>query len=209
MTKEELEAMKPEEVLAHITTLNEQKTAVESKVEKLESTITEKDELIEQKTQDVIGARRKYKPLKDMTDDEKATLSDAELAAKEDQDLIYEQQEETRKIVEENTTKERESRFNKAVDKFANGDQEVAAKLKANYNLLRGSEKATTEDEIAGFVTSAVNMMGSDAPKAVQSAHNDRGGDMGAPNAEGEDFSTTEGGKQLSNMMGLQVEDAK
>lgn len=187
-----------------VTTLETEKAQLVKDNEGLQQTITEKDELIEQKNQDIIGARRKYKPLKEMTDEEKAQLSEEDIKRKEEQDELYERQEAIEKEKAEERKAEQQSRLNKAIDRYANGDKELADKIRNNYSKLRGSDKAHLEEEIAELVDVSVRMMGPDAPDPVRTAHNDRGGAPGS-GAE-ESFADTQDGKELASAMGLSVE---
>ena len=199
--------MPPEEQIkkleAEKAELEKKNSDLSSKVETLETTVKDKDAIIEQKNQDIIGARRKYKTLKEMSEDEKANMSEEDIKRKEEQDLIYERQEEIAKEQAETLKAERESRLNAAIDRYANGDQELATKIKANYDSFRGSDKASTVEEIGAFVTKSVALMGPDAPKPIAQAGNDQGGNAGNMGGSEKSYADTEAGKSAMKMMGL------
>lgn len=190
------------ELEKQVENLTTERDQYKTDLDKANETIGEKDELIEQKNQDIIGARRKYKKLDEMSAEEKAQLSEDELKRKEEQDEIYERQEQIDKEAKERYEADRQSRLNKAIDQYAQGDQELAEKIKANASQFRGFEKAYTEEEIAEFVQKGATLLGPDAPDPVRNAHNDGGGDanQGAGN---QSYDKTEDGSELGKMMNL------
>ena len=142
------------------------------KNEELTETVAKKDEIIEQKNQDIIGARRKYKTLDELTDEEKANLTDEERARKEEMDTIYQQQEEDRKKREEERTAEVESRRKEAARKLVGDNEELQKKILANYDSIKGSENAHTVDDITKFMGTAANMLGEERPDPLRVAQN-------------------------------------
>lgn len=198
--KLEAEKAELEKKNGELATANE---ALTKKNGELETTVKDKDAVIEQKNQDIIGARRKYKKLSELSDDEKANMSEEDIKRKEEQDELYERQEAFEKQQADQQKAERESRLNAAIDRYANGDQELATKIKANYDSFRGSDKASTVEEIGAFVTKSVALMGPDAPKPIAQAGNDQGGNAGNMGGSEKSYADTEAGKSAMKMMGL------
>lgn len=204
MDEKAIEAMK-----ARNAELEAQVTTDATTISGLNKDIETKDSIIKQKSSDVIGARKKYKTLKEMSDEEKSTLSEDEIVTKEATDEVVERQEATEKQQATDRKADIDSRRKSAVDRFSNGDQEVADKINANFDLLRGSDGAYSEDEIGGFVNTAVSMMGQDAPNPIQQANNSQGGEAGGGPKAKESYADTASGKELSGMLGLSTEEAK
>ena len=203
MNDEEIAAMK-----ARNAELEANATKDKATITGLEGDITSKDQIIKDKTQDVVGARRKYKTLGEMSDEEKSGLSEDEIKTKEASDEIVERQEASEKIAADDRASDVASRRSSAISKLSGGDAELEAKLNANFDLLKGSDGAYTEEEIGGFVGTAASMMGPDAPNPVNQNGNDNGGaplpkDQGQP-----DFADSEGGKTLSAQMGIAEPEA-
>lgn len=178
-----------------------------AKIAELEGTITKKDELIEQKNQDIVGARRKYKKLDELTDEEKASMSEADIERKRDQDALFEQQEEMRVAQEETRGREISERKLEAVKKFAGEDAQLQTKLLANFDKIKGADSAYTPGEIAEFMGTAFNMLGDERPEPVRQANNQGGGvapvvGENAERAEG-GFADTPAGQTLAESMGL------
>jgi hypothetical protein len=138
--------------------------------------------VVEQKTQDVIGARRKYKTLTDMTDDEKAAMSPQELAQKEENDAIMAAQEETQKQIEETNSRIRSENRAKVLQRLAGADPKIAEKVLANLDRIKGADEALLESEIEPYMSLAINMLGDERPSGVQAAFSATGG--AAPTAE-------------------------
>lgn len=190
MTDEEIKAMQAE---------NEK---LKTDNEALKETITKKDELIQQKTEDVIGARRKYKKLSELSDDEKAGMTEAEIAAKEELDSIHERQEQQEKSDKERMDKELGFRRKEAAKRLVGDNEDLQKKVLENFDRIKDSELAQTPEEIASYMGNAFNMLGDERPDPVHAANTGGGGAApGTQQATG--FADTAAGKQAAAAMGL------
>lgn len=201
MTQEEIDAM-----VADNARLKEENTKLSTEKSTLEATVAEKDGIIEKKNQDIVGARRKYKKLDELTEEEKAAMSEDDIEKKKDQDLLFENQEADRLQREADRTKEITERRNNAVRKFVGDDAALQAKVLANFDKIKDSDAAYTDTEIATFMGTAFNMLGEERPNPVRDVNNQGGGVapvIGSPD-NGTGFAETEGGRGLAATMGLQ-----
>lgn len=189
---------------AKIAELEGQVTTLTTQVTTLTDTVKQKDLLITQKNQDIIGARKKYKLLSEMSDDEKANLTPEQIAEKEAQDEIVMNQEKLAKDQAERQAKEVLERRTQLARKMVGDNQEAIDKVLKNFDQIKGAELASTESEIAPFMTTALNMMGSDRPDPVRSAMNAGGGEP--PIVAPGQFAESQKGQDLSAMMGLPTE---
>lgn len=129
-------------------------------LEEANAEITRLNGLIAQKNQDIIGARRKYKLLNEMTEEEKAALSKEDIAKKQEQDELFLQQQD----IQERQMKEINDRRSRLALEKAGGDAELAKKVLANFDMFKDSDKLSTETEIATIMDMAVNLLGDDKP---------------------------------------------
>lgn len=180
--------------------------------EKLESDIVIKDGVIEQKNKDLVGLRtsseEKYKKLSEMTEAEKASMSEKEIELQkrqekfdEDMRLFKENQAATQK-------KEVDARWERAATKIAGGNAELKQKILENKGKIVDSDKAQTDEEIAAVAGSAFNMLGVPKLDGIREAINGGNGDSGVEVKTGE-FADTAAGKSLAGAMNLPVETPK
>lgn len=179
-------------------------------LQKAQAEIARLNGIIEQKNQDIVGIRRKYKPLKEMTDDEKAALTAEDLARKEEQDLLFEDQEKLKAEQADLRAKEVAERKTNLAKKIAGNDPKIMEKVLANFDKIKGAETAYTETELAPFMDLAVNMLGDERPAPVHAAINGSGGVAPLTSGDGKvgDFADTDAGKSLAQALGLPVEQA-
>lgn len=172
-----------------------------AQVQQLTATIAEKDGIIAQKNQDIVGVRKKYKKLSEMSEEEKAKLTAEELEEREALDEVVTQQEEANKQAEELRKKEVAERREKLVEKYAGADPELKKKVLENFDRIKDADLAYTETEIEPFVQTAVNMLGDARPNPIN-VGNGRGGIPPTETKDGE-FANSEGGKQVASALGL------
>lgn len=175
-------------------------------------TIAEKDVIIQQKTDDVVGARKEYKKLADMSKEEKDAMSAKEIELQERQEAHEASVAAFQKSQAEVLAKEVGSRRTAAITRLAGKDPELAKKIEENFARINGSDKAQTEEEVAKFVGEAFNMTGAPKPDPVRNALGGGGNGEAGGDTHGEQFSETAGGKSLAEAMGLPpapVEGAK
>ncbi len=182
-------------------------TELEGQVATLTKTVQDKDLIIAQKNNDIIGTRKKYKKLDELTDEEKANLTPEQIAEKEAMDEVVTNQEKLAQETADNLAKEVGERRTQLARKLVGDDQAAIDKVLKNFELIRGAELATTETEIAPFMTTALNMLGSDRPDPVRNAMNAGGGD--APVVKPGDFAESQQGVEMAAMMGLPTEAPK
>lgn len=166
--------------------------------------IADKDRVIEQKTADVVGARTKYKKLKELTEEEKEDMSKKEIELHENQIALQEQQEKLREDREEHDNKERDGRKKAAFDKLISGEanKELREKMEKNYEAIKDSDKVVTEAEITDLAQKAFNMLGDEKPdNLVGDAAAETGDAPGGGEKAG--FAESAEGKGLSDQLGL------
>lgn len=174
---------------------------LEAKMAEMERQIAEKDAIIEQKNQDLVGQRKQYKKLADMTQEEKDALSQKEIELQERQEEMERQQEEFQKQQAEIRQKEVTARKEAAIKKLVGDNEEYAEKLRANIDRIKDSDAAFTEDEISKLASDAFNMLGDDRPNPVSEALNGRGSDAIYKNDGG--YADTPEGKALADTLGI------
>lgn len=166
-------------------------------------------EQMRKKTEEIVGARKHFKKLSEMNEEERNNLSEQEIEIRERQEALEEDQ---RKAEEQRRNQEevfRNERVNMAIRRIAGDNAEIAERVRKNYDRIKDSESAITEDAISGIANEAFNMLGVPAPEGVSNAIAGigTGGHMTPPVEK--DFSQTEQGKGLSNLMGLKTEEPK
>lgn len=172
-----------------------------AEVTSLQNTIGEKDALLAQKTNDVVQARRKYKHLSEMTESERASLTERErevIAHQEDLDKKTEELEKKR-LADLATT--RNERVQNAIRRIAGENKELAGKIETNLKMLKGADEAATEADVNSFVTNAFNMLGEARPDPVAQAI-ELGMSGGEP-GDAADFAATERGKAALAELGM------
>lgn len=171
--------------------------------ERLEGELAKKDALIEQKTNDVVNARKKYKKLSDMTEEEREAMTEKEIELQERQEKMEEEAAKREKENKERQKIEMTARKEAAIKKLAGDDEELAQKISDNYDRFSDSKDAYTEEAIGRLATDAYNMLGIPSTDGVGNAIT-QGGD-GNPGNTGDrtDFSETAEGKALAEAMNL------
>lgn len=199
---EELKKKLTDAGLGDVVTLLE---ASATKTAELEKAIAEKDAIIAQKTEDVVGVRQKMQQLKELTEEEKKTMSQKEIELHETIRGLQGQISERDKADSERQEKEIGARRAAAFKKFAGTDPELNKKLEESFKSIVDHDKAQTEEEIAAVAQKAFNMLGVPAPDPVTAAMNGMdGGAGGDPAATG--FADSEKGKGLTEVLGLPTE---
>lgn len=167
---------------------------------------TEKDRIIEMKNQDIVGARKQYKKLADMTDEEKSKLTAKEIELQERQEAHEADVAKFKKEQDDRTAKEIESRRGELATKFVGTkNPELRTKILENFGMIKDSEKAQTPEEVQKFMKIAFDMLGEAKPSAVNQAIIDTDGGMAPDDTSGgENFANTEAGKGLEKMMGIE-----
>lgn len=171
--------------------------------EDFEKKLAEKDALIEQKTNDVVNARRKYKKLSDMTEEEREAMTEKELELQERQEKVEEEAARIQKEANERIEREVGARRAAAIKKLAGNDEELAKKISDNYGRITDAKNAQTEDEIAQIANDAYNMLGTPSRDGVTGAIASGGSGNPGDGGDRTDFSDTEAGKQLASAMNL------
>lgn len=164
--------------------------------------IAEKDAIITTKTNDVVGARKEYKLLKDMTEAEKASMSEKEIELQERQEAFDARVGAFEKQQQEFAQKEVAARRAEAIRKIAGTDPELTKKIEDNYGRIKDSELAQTPEEVARVVGEAFNMTGQPRPDPVRQAIQGGGNGEAGGGVDGGFAETTEG-KSLASAMGL------
>lgn len=198
MTPEQIKAMQEENAK-----LKNDLALSTSKVTELSETITQKDAIIKQKTEDVVGARKKYQKLSELPPEDVEKMTDAEKRQKEENDLLFEQQEATAKQVADDRAKEVASRREAAVKAMVGENPDLAQKVLKNFEKIKDADAAYTPEEIGKFVGDAFNMLGEERPAPIHSAFNGAGAGRPPQSGTGEDFSATDTGKQLGSLLNL------
>jgi hypothetical protein len=181
----------------------EQIKAMQEENAKLKADLIKKDEIIEQKSKDVVGARKEYKRLADMTEAEKQALSAKELELQERQEAHEKEIEDFKKSQAETAAKEKQARVDRAIKAIAGTDTKYAEKLNNNLGRIKDFDAATTEEEINKVVNDGANMLGEPRPNAIQGALNADGSVANPKPTEGNGFSETPEGKGLAEAMNL------
>ncbi len=184
------------------TELDEEKQGREEDKTNYEKTVAEKDAVIEQKKQDVIGARKKYKKLSDMSAEEKEALTEKEFELQKRQEEQDERQDTFEKEQKNNADKEITARRNVEISKFAGEDKELAEKILKNYERIKDADNSSTLEEIKSLTEEAFNMLGVPKADGVESVIGS-GGSGTSGETKTEDFSETEKGKNLADALGL------
>jgi len=195
--------------------LEEQVKELTAKVEELSTTnaeleksVAEKDAIIQQKNEDLVGQRKQFKRLSEMSEEEKDAMSQKEIELQERQEALEAEQEAFRKEQEESRMKEVNARKENAIKKLVGDNEEYAEKVRSNYERIKDSAEAQTEEEVVRVATEAFNMLGDDRPEPVSNAVNGSGGSspQGLPDTG---FADSPQGKGLAEQMGLQQPPAE
>lgn len=182
--------------------LEAEKTARKADADAHTKAIAEKDAIIEQKNGDIVGARKEYKKLSEMTEAEKAAMSAKEIELQERMEAFQLEQDAFKKTQEEALGKEVSARRERAYAKFAGKDPEARKALEDAFSKVVDSDKAQTDEEIAAVMQSAWNMTGlTKAPDPMGGVF-DGGGSAGGENG-GSGFAESKEGKDLAAAMGL------
>lgn len=209
-TKDKLKAAGLESVITAYETRDAAAKKAETDLAAANKTIGEKDVLITQKTDDLVKLRnsttQEMKKLSEMTDAEKAAMSEKEIELQKGLEKLAEDTRVFQEGQAASLKKEVDARRARAIAAVAGKDPELVKKVEEAFGKIKDSDKAQTDEEIASVATSAFNMLGVPKPQAVRDAINGGGnGDAGAAIEPGS-FANSEAGKSLSQAMGLPPE---
>lgn len=132
--------------------IEEEKKSIE---EKFEST---KEELSKLQNKDF-----NFKKLRDMNEEEKAKLTEAEKKMKEQQDKLDEQYEQLEKQQQQFTGQIIDSYKNEALMALVGDDEDTKKQVLQNYDRIK--DEAVTKDQVYQKVREAYNMTGNSAPQ--------------------------------------------
>lgn len=205
---------------AQVQTVTAERDQARKDVTKLGDDIKKKDALIEQKNQDIIGIRKasglERKKLAEMTEAEKAALSEKEIELQRRQEEMEADQlkrdEEMKKWREEQAAeakKQLDAKRAGIFTKLAGKNPDILKKLEENWGKLNKelTDKATTEEEITSLANDAYNMLGSIKPEAVRQAVQQSGaGEAGDGQGNAEDQAMVKG---LSEQLGVPIDAPK
>lgn len=162
-----------------------------------DETIKSKDQIIEQKNQDLVGARKKYS---EMSEEDKAKLTEQERELARRQEELDQKMADFEKSQADAAAAQRDYHRDAAIKRLVGDDPEAAKKIQFNYDRIKDAGEAQTPDQIEKAVVEAYNMLGEDKPAAVGAAAAGAGG--GAPEAgKADDFSESAEGKDLMGKM--------
>lgn len=190
MTEAEIEAMKAENA------------TLKANATDFATQLAEKDRIIEQKTQDIVGARKKYQKLSEMPKEEVEAMTEQERKLKAEQDVLAEQQEESMKQQAEDRKKEVDSRKLEVARKLVGDNPVLIEKVLKNFDRIKDADTAFTAEEISHFMNDSVNMLGEERPDPVRTVFNGAGGGQ-APGVQADDYAGTDAGKALGTMLNL------
>jgi chromosome segregation ATPase len=202
---------------AQVQTVSAERDQARGDVTKLGEDIKKKDVLIEQKNQDIIGIRKaaglEKKKLAEMTEAEKAALSEKEIELQQRQEQLEadqakrdEEQKTWREQVAAENKKQVDARRTSVFGKMAGKNPEILKKLEENWSKLDKelTNKATTEEEISTLAQDAYNMLGSIKPEAVRQVVQKSGaGEAGEDAGNAEDAAVVKG---LSEALGVPID---
>lgn len=201
-TKGKLKAAGLEGVVTAFETQAAAMKTLEDGKKAAEKLVAEKDAIISQKNDDLVGQRREFKKLSEMTEAEKSAMSAKEI---ELQERAEAHEADVKKFREEQAAslkKEVDARRERAITKLAGNDPELKKKIEDNYGRILDNDKAQTEEEIGKVVGDAFNMTGQPKPDPVRAAM--QGGGQGEAGAgEAGSFAESKEGKELAGAMGL------
>jgi hypothetical protein len=177
-------------------------------LETANASIKEKDRVIQEKNADIVGLRNANQRIKELTEEEKANLTEQQIKDHEEKLLLQKQLEDGQKQIQDYQKREIDGRRNSIFDKLSKGDKNLRDRLELNYSRLKGSDEALTEAEITAFANEAFMLSNTTAtPNPINQAiaGSDGGGDGTNPNPteEGEGFAETEEGKELGGLLGI------
>lgn len=177
--------------------------ANKAEIATLTATVAEKDGIIETKNQDLVGLRKEGQKLKALSDEDKKTMSQMEIAHHEALLGMQTEAEGLRADIAARDLKEVGARRAAVFKKLAGTDADLTKALEEKFASIVDHDKATTEEEIAKIAADAWKMVPQPArdPMAEIMGRNEGGApDGGAGNG----FAETAGGKTLAETMGLQ-----
>jgi hypothetical protein len=186
-------------------TLAQERVARTTEKTSFEKTIAEKDVLIQQKTDDVIGARKQYKKLSEMTEAERNEISEQDQATRAFAESLEAKQKQIEETQKQFLQKEIDARKARTFERIAGKNPELQAKVSEAYKKIVDSDKAQTDEEIAGIASMAFNMLGVPKPDPVRAVMNNMMGGEAGGAVDTQDYSATAEGKGLAGAMGLNM----
>lgn len=189
--------------------LADEKTAREGDKVVYANTIKEKDGIITQKNDDIVKQRQGYhKKLSELSEAEKAQMSEKEIELQQRNEELAERQEKFENDQKEFLAKEVGSRKDKLATRLAGKNPELKQKILDNMSRLNGIDAAQTEEELTVFAKDAYNMLGVPSANPVEEILGG-GGEGRAPGQKEENgFAESEQGKSLANALGLSQANA-
>lgn len=186
--------------------LTQQVSTLSTEVSTLKDTVTEKDRVITEKNQQLVGIRKESQRIKELSEEEKQNLTAEQIAAHEANLKLQEQLDARDKELDEYRTREISGRKEAIFSKLSKGDQNLRDKIALNFDRIKGSEEALTEQEIEKIAGEALILSNPVAAPAnpINNAINsgDHAGDPAPNEGEGgEDFAETEEGKQVASLL--------
>ena len=187
--------------------LKEEKEGREADKTAHDKAITEKDAIITTKTNDLVNQRKSFKKISDMSAEEKEAMTAKEIEMQQRQEDLEKSQEDFKKeqadILKKGVTAKRDA----AIKKFAGDDADLIKKITDNFERIKDSGDATTDEEINSIAKESFNMLGVPTPDAVTNAINlSGGGDAGE--VAGTGFAESEKGKNLATSLGFTAPEA-
>lgn len=209
-TKDKLKAAGLETVVTAYETLEASAKKATEDLAAATKTIGEKDTLITQKTDDLVKLRQKtgedMKKLSEMTDAEKAAMSEKEIDLQKGLEKLAEDTRIFQEGQAASLKKEVDARRERAIAAIVGKDADLKKKVEDAFSKIVDHDKAQTEEEITAIAGQAFNMLGVPKPDAVRSVvHGGGNGDAGGEVEPGS-FANSEAGKSLSQAMGLPPE---
>lgn len=168
--------------------------------------ISEKDQKIEQQKEDIVGVRRQNQKLQELTDDQKAEMSEREIEHHNQLLEFQKRQEEQEQQRQQDLEREKNEKVDRIIkENYAGEDEETRKKVREELENFRGLDDAQTEEDIKPLVDKAARAMGEEAPEPVRNAINSQ---AEAPDKDSGDkeFSDTERGKQAAQELGITLD---
>jgi hypothetical protein len=184
---------------------SEKQARAEDKTE-YEKTIAEKNAVIEQKTNDIVGARKQAQKLKQLSEEEKERLSEKEIELHNAMLAEQERREALEKDIAERNKRDVEARRDSAIKRMVGDNEELKQKVLANYARIKDAENAFTDEDVARVANEAFNMLGEARPDPINSALGDANGGNPPQTGTGERFSDTQRGKEVAKAIGIDIE---
>lgn len=140
-----------------------------------------------------------FKKFRDMSKEEKELMTEKEQELARRQDELEEQREKDRQEMENWKKSQRDTMINDAINKYANGNEEIANKIRLNLEKFKDFDTATTRESIQSLTDGAVKMLNEYKADPLRDAHNASG--MPGEYKKSDDFTQTSDGQALYNQL--------